>query len=76
MDKTTHFIRRFSVLVVLLLGLFYFGSSDNSSSAAAVPCCQDCPTYESCMDSCGSSPNCPTFCTNSVRLCNNNCVVC
>ncbi len=76
MDKKPHFIRRFGVLVMLVFGLFYFGLSENESSAANVPCCQDCPTYQGCLDTCGSSPNCPTFCSNSVRLCNNVCVVC
>ena len=76
MDKTTRFIRRLSVLVVLVFGLFYFGLSDTSSSAATVPCCQDCQTYKDCHDTCGSNQNCLNFCYNAVELCNDVCVVC
>lgn len=76
MNYRLRFIKRFSVLAVLILGLFYFGLSDNNSSAATVPCCQDCPTYQGCNDSCGSNQNCLTFCYNAVDRCERSCVVC
>lgn len=73
MKKT---LKRFLILIVLLVGCAFVLPGGNAANTAS-DCCTDCVfARKECMQGCGSDPNCPQACWGAYFLCRSNCGTC